>query len=73
MQTDAVPLVRHLDASNVAASLNGSADYAFVLDAERKLRGFVTRDALGNASPGRNVSRQTGSTTAPAASCSRTL
>jgi glycine betaine/proline transport system ATP-binding protein len=52
MQTDAVPLVRHLDASNVAASLNGSADYAFVLDAERKLRGFVTRDALGNASPG---------------------
>jgi len=50
MQTDAVPLVRHLDAAGVAASLNGSADYAFVLDGERKFRGFVTRDALGKAS-----------------------
>ena len=47
MQTDAVPLVRQLDAAAVAASLNGSADYAFVLDGERKIRGFVTRDALG--------------------------
>jgi hypothetical protein len=28
---------------------------------------------IGSESPGRNVSRQTGSTTAPAASCSRTL
>jgi glycine betaine/proline transport system ATP-binding protein len=51
MQTDAVPLVRHLDAAGVAASLNGSADYAFVLDAERKIRGFVTRDALGPGAP----------------------
>jgi glycine betaine/proline transport system ATP-binding protein len=51
MQTDAVPLVRHLDAAGVAASLNGSADYAFVLDSERKIRGFVCRDALGSASP----------------------
>ncbi|QCP53330.1 glycine betaine/L-proline ABC transporter ATP-binding protein [Trinickia violacea] len=49
MQTDAVPLVRHADTAAVTASLNGSADYAFVLDAERKLRGFVTRDALGAA------------------------
>ena len=47
MQTDAVPLLRQLDAAAVAASLNGSADYAFVLDGERKIRGFVTRDALG--------------------------
>jgi glycine betaine/proline transport system ATP-binding protein len=51
MQTDAVPLVRQLDAGAVAASLNGSADYAFVLDAERKIRGYVTRDALGAAAP----------------------
>ncbi|MFL9965290.1 glycine betaine/L-proline ABC transporter ATP-binding protein [Paraburkholderia sediminicola] len=51
MQTDNVPLVRNLDASSVAASLNGSAKYAFVLDAERRIRGFVTRDAIGNASP----------------------
>jgi glycine betaine/proline transport system ATP-binding protein len=51
MQTNNVPLVRNLDASSVAASLNGSAEYAFVLDAERRIRGFVTRDAIGNASP----------------------
>ena len=50
MQTDVVPLVRQLDAAGVAASLNGSADYAFVLDGERKIRGFVTRDALGTGS-----------------------
>lgn len=51
MQTNAVPLVRNLDASSVAESLNGSADYAFVLDESRKIRGFVTRDALGAATP----------------------
>ena len=51
MQTDVVPLVRQFDAAGVAASLNGSAEYAFVLDAARKIRGFVTRDALGNGSP----------------------
>ncbi|WNC94656.1 glycine betaine/L-proline ABC transporter ATP-binding protein [Paraburkholderia sp. FT54] len=51
MQTNGVPLLRNLDASTVAATLNGSADYAFVLDAERRIRGFVTRDAIGNASP----------------------
>jgi glycine betaine/proline transport system ATP-binding protein len=54
MQTDAVPLMQHssrLDASSVAATLNGSADYAFVLDSERRIRGFVCRDALGSASP----------------------
>lgn len=51
MQTDAVPLVRQLDAASLAASLNGSADYAFVLDAQRKIRGCVTRDALGSSAP----------------------
>jgi glycine betaine/proline transport system ATP-binding protein len=52
MQTDAVPLMKHapqIDASSVAATLNGSADYAFVLDAQRRIRGFVGRDANGNA------------------------
>jgi glycine betaine/proline transport system ATP-binding protein len=48
MQTGAVPLVSEADATNVAAALNGSAGCAFVLDAQRKIRGFVTRDALGN-------------------------
>ncbi|MFM0220650.1 quaternary amine ABC transporter ATP-binding protein [Paraburkholderia dipogonis] len=51
MQTNGVPLVRNLDQSSVEASLNGSAEYAFVVDAERRIRGFVTRDAIGNASP----------------------
>ena len=51
MQTGAVPLVSKLDPANVAATLNGSAEYAFVLDAERKIRGFVTRDAIGSAAP----------------------
>ncbi|AEA63097.1 quaternary amine ABC transporter ATP-binding protein [Burkholderia gladioli] len=51
MQTGAVPIVSRLDAANVAATLNGSAEYAFVLDEARKIRGFVTRDALGMAAP----------------------
>ncbi|CAB3741480.1 quaternary amine ABC transporter ATP-binding protein [Paraburkholderia rhynchosiae] len=55
MQTDAVPLMHshspQIDASSVAATLNGSADYAFVLDGERKFRGFVCRDETGSASP----------------------
>jgi len=51
MQTNRVPLMRNLDASSVATTLNGSAGYAFVLDAERRIRGFVTRDASGHASP----------------------
>jgi glycine betaine/proline transport system ATP-binding protein len=51
MQTDAVPLVRQLDVAGVAASLNGTADYAFVLDAQRKIRGFVTREALDTTAP----------------------
>lgn len=51
MQTDAVPLVRQFDAAGVAASLNGSAEYAFVLDAQRKIRGFVTRDTLVGGTP----------------------
>ncbi|WP_277184643.1 glycine betaine/L-proline ABC transporter ATP-binding protein [Caballeronia sp. BR00000012568055] len=46
MQTDAVPLMNspQIDASSVAQTLNGSADYAFVLDAQRRIRGFVGRD-----------------------------
>ncbi|WP_179401358.1 quaternary amine ABC transporter ATP-binding protein [Burkholderia guangdongensis] len=51
MQTGAVPTMSKLDSANVAATLNGSAEYAFVLDAARKIRGFVTRDAIGNAAP----------------------
>jgi glycine betaine/proline transport system ATP-binding protein len=53
MQTDDVPLMHapHIDASSVAATLNGSTDYAFVLDSERRIRGFVCRDATGSASP----------------------
>lgn len=51
MQTGAVPVVSKLDAANVAATLNGSADYAFVLDEARKIRGFVTRDAIGASAP----------------------
>jgi glycine betaine/proline transport system ATP-binding protein len=43
--------MRNLDASSVATTLNGSVGYAFVLDAERRIRGFVTRDASGHASP----------------------
>jgi glycine betaine/proline transport system ATP-binding protein len=50
MKTNGVPLVCNLDQSSVEASLNGSAAYAFVLDAERRIRGFVTRDAIGSAS-----------------------
>ncbi|WP_025602164.1 quaternary amine ABC transporter ATP-binding protein [Burkholderia sp. WSM2230] len=54
MQTDAVPLMHshspQIDVSSVAATLNGSAEYAFVLDGERKIRGFVCRDETGNAS-----------------------
>jgi glycine betaine/proline transport system ATP-binding protein len=51
MRTNDVPLLRDLDASSVAESLNGSAEYAFVLDGERRIKGFVTRDAIGHASP----------------------
>ncbi|MBB5498030.1 glycine betaine/L-proline ABC transporter ATP-binding protein [Paraburkholderia sp. MM5384-R2] len=53
MQTDDVPLMHapQIDASSVAATLDGSADYAFVLDSERRIRGFVCRDATGNVSP----------------------
>jgi glycine betaine/proline transport system ATP-binding protein len=51
MQREAVPLIRTLDPKSVAASLNGSADYAFVLDAQRRISGFVTRDAIGVAQP----------------------
>jgi glycine betaine/proline transport system ATP-binding protein len=58
MQTDVVPLMKHgsqIDASSVSQALNGSADYAFVMDHERKIRGFVCRDAIGQASPEINL------------------
>ncbi|ALK32891.1 quaternary amine ABC transporter ATP-binding protein [Burkholderia plantarii] len=51
MQTGAVPTMSRLDAANVAATLNGSAEYAFVLDESRKIRGFVTREAIGASAP----------------------
>jgi glycine betaine/proline transport system ATP-binding protein len=54
MQTDEVPIMPHaaqIDASSVAQTLNGSADFAFVMDAQRRIRGFVGRDANGNAAP----------------------
>jgi glycine betaine/proline transport system ATP-binding protein len=51
MQREAVPVIRTLDAKSVATTLNGSADYAFVLDAQRRISGFVTRDAIGVATP----------------------
>jgi len=54
MQADAVPVIKHdaqINASTVAQTLNGSADYAFVLDKDRRIRGFVCRDAAGQASP----------------------
>ncbi|CAM2172448.1 glycine betaine ABC transporter ATP binding subunit ProV [Paraburkholderia sacchari] len=51
MQREAVPLIRTLDKKSVAASLNGSNEYAFVLDAQRRISGFVTRDAIGVDKP----------------------
>ncbi|TDF67131.1 glycine betaine/L-proline ABC transporter ATP-binding protein [Cupriavidus sp. L7L] len=57
MQTNAVPTLSRLDAANIAATLNGSEDYAFVLDAQRKLRGFVTRDATQSVRPVESIQR----------------
>ncbi|MDR3095535.1 MAG: glycine betaine/L-proline ABC transporter ATP-binding protein [Paraburkholderia sp.] len=51
MQSEAVPLIRTLDKTSVAATLNGSNEYAFVLDAQRRISGFVTRDAIGAEKP----------------------
>jgi glycine betaine/proline transport system ATP-binding protein len=51
MRANDVPLVRNLDVSTVADAMNGSAEFAFVLDSERRFQGYVTRDAIGNASP----------------------
>lgn len=51
MQREAVPVIRTLDKTSVAASLNGSNEYAFVLDAQRRISGFVTRDAIGVEKP----------------------
>ncbi|WP_345814552.1 glycine betaine/L-proline ABC transporter ATP-binding protein [Paraburkholderia sp. PREW-6R] len=67
MQTDAVPLMHsqapQIDVSTLAQTLNGSAEYAFVLDSERKIRGFVCRDAMGSASPQLNPVECIGRTT----------
>ncbi|MBP0618923.1 glycine betaine/L-proline ABC transporter ATP-binding protein [Cupriavidus sp. LEh25] len=57
MQTNAVPTLSRLDAANIAATLTGSEDYAFVLDAQRKLRGFVTRDATQSVRPVESIRR----------------
>ncbi|MBP0628663.1 MULTISPECIES: glycine betaine/L-proline ABC transporter ATP-binding protein [unclassified Cupriavidus] len=57
MQTNAVPTLSKLDAANIAATLNGGEDYAFVLDAQRKLRGFVTRDATQGVRPVESIRR----------------
>ncbi|CAJ0772908.1 Glycine betaine/proline betaine transport system ATP-binding protein ProV [Ralstonia chuxiongensis] len=51
MQMDAVPTVSKLDAASIAETLNGSIDYAFVLDAQRRIRGCVTRSAAPNMQP----------------------
>ena len=54
MEADSVPVMKHdaqINAATVAETLNGSADYAFVLDKNRRIRGFVCRDAAGQASP----------------------
>jgi glycine betaine/proline transport system ATP-binding protein len=51
MQMDAVPTVSKLDAASIAATLNGSIDYAFVLDAQRRIRGCVTRSAAPHMQP----------------------
>ncbi|WP_350260407.1 quaternary amine ABC transporter ATP-binding protein [Paraburkholderia bonniea] len=48
MQTQAVPVVHSLDVAGLVTSLNGNAQYTFVLDAERRLRGLVTRGAPGS-------------------------
>jgi glycine betaine/proline transport system ATP-binding protein len=40
MQTSGVRLVRNLAPSSVEAWLNGSAEYAFVVDAGRRIRGL---------------------------------
>lgn len=57
MQRDAVPVIRvdgassaPIAVSTVADTLNGSADYAFVLDQHHRIRGFVCRDDSGQAS-----------------------
>ena len=52
MQADAVPVLdTGADAQHVAATLNGRADYAFVLDAARKVKGIVERHAQNGATP----------------------
>ena len=51
LQKNAVPILSEADVANATAMLKGSAEYAFVLDARRKIRGIITRDAFGRASP----------------------
>ncbi|RDU99264.1 glycine betaine/L-proline ABC transporter ATP-binding protein [Trinickia dinghuensis] len=50
-QKDAVPTISKLDGASVASKLNGTAQYAFVLDAQRKIRGFVTRGEADGGAP----------------------
>ncbi|SOY67194.1 glycine betaine transporter subunit; ATP-binding compoent of ABC superfamily [Cupriavidus taiwanensis] len=57
MQTDAIPIVSKLDAPTIATTLNGHASYAFVLDAQRKLRGCVMRDAMASVRPVESIRR----------------
>jgi len=56
MHTDAVPVVSKIDAASLAATLNGSG-YAFVLDAQRRIRGCVTRDAAQDVRPVESIRR----------------
>ncbi|RDK09434.1 quaternary amine ABC transporter ATP-binding protein [Cupriavidus lacunae] len=57
MQTDAVPIVSKPDAASIARTLNGHASYAFVLDAQRKVRGCVMRDAAPDVRPVESIRR----------------
>jgi glycine betaine/proline transport system ATP-binding protein len=50
MRTDAVPLVRHSDRANLAASLDGAL-YAFVLDGERRVQGYLSREERAGTAP----------------------
>lgn len=57
MQTDAVPLLSKVDAAQIAAVLKGSADCAFVVDAQRRIKGCVTRDTAGDMRPVESIRR----------------
>lgn len=55
MRTDFVPVVRNLDRASLSAALPRSADYAFVLDAGRRLRGCLSRDGDGRGATLRSI------------------